>query len=163
MGGRCQLVGVVTEVEFDVAEALSIRGIDEFLDQLAEGPFGGGPQLVHQGLDAHFTFFRGLRSSRRVEVQHGCHLAVEAVGRNGFPMLPTAYPEGRHSPPNFVNRTPKGSDGRNCLEGAVPFLQVNVCRSRGSTAIRSVFQPVLSLKSPESGAGTRKNGTAPLP
>jgi hypothetical protein len=59
VGGRRELVGVVAEAEFDVAEELPVGGIDEGLGHGAEGRVGGGPQLVHQGPDARFTVFRG--------------------------------------------------------------------------------------------------------
>jgi hypothetical protein len=52
-------VGVAAEAELDVAEELRVGGIDEFLGHLAEGPLGGGAQLVHQGADAGFAAFGG--------------------------------------------------------------------------------------------------------
>jgi hypothetical protein len=54
-----EAVGVVAEAEFDVAEELSVGGIDECLGHVAEGLVGGRPQLVHQGADAAFAVFRG--------------------------------------------------------------------------------------------------------
>jgi hypothetical protein len=43
VGGSRELVGVVTEAEFDVAEKLSVGDIHERLGHLAEGLVGGGP------------------------------------------------------------------------------------------------------------------------
>jgi hypothetical protein len=59
VGASRELVGVVAEADFDVAEELSVGGVDECLGHAAEGHVGGGPQLVHQGADAGFTVFRG--------------------------------------------------------------------------------------------------------
>jgi hypothetical protein len=59
VSGSRELVGVVAEAEFDVAEELSVGGIDERLGHLAEGLVGGGSQLVHEGADARFTVFGG--------------------------------------------------------------------------------------------------------
>ena len=59
MGGGGQVVGAVAEAEFDRAEQLPVRGIEEVFGHAAEGLFGGGPQLVHEGADVGFTVFRG--------------------------------------------------------------------------------------------------------
>jgi len=59
VGGGGEVVGVVAEAEFDVAEELSVGRVHECLGHAAEGLVGGGPQLLHQGADAGFTAFRG--------------------------------------------------------------------------------------------------------
>jgi len=59
MGGGGELVGVVAEAEFDVAEELPVGGIDEILGHLAQGRIGGGPQSLQEGADARFTVFGG--------------------------------------------------------------------------------------------------------
>ena len=59
MGGGGEVVGVVAEAEFDVAQELAVGGIDEGLGHLAQGLFGRRSQLVHQGADAAFAVFRG--------------------------------------------------------------------------------------------------------
>jgi len=38
---------------------LSVGGIDEIFGHLAEGLFGSGAQLVHEGADAGFAVFGG--------------------------------------------------------------------------------------------------------
>src|SRR5262249_44510679 len=111
MGSGGEGVGVVAEAEFDIVEELAIGGIDEGLRHVAEGAVGGGPQLRHQGADARFTVFRGGGRGWSAEVQHGCHLAVEAAGAYEFRTLPTAYPDGRHFPPNFLNGAPNEAEG----------------------------------------------------
>ena len=60
MDGGGELVGVVAQSAFDVAQQLSIGDIDEFLGHLAEGRVGRWPQLVHQRLDTGFTIFRDI-------------------------------------------------------------------------------------------------------
>jgi len=42
VGGSSEFVGVVAKAEFDVAEQLSVGGIDEILGHPAKGLFGGG-------------------------------------------------------------------------------------------------------------------------
>ena len=59
MGRGGEPVGVVAQAELGVAEELPVGGIDEFLGHLAEGLFGGGAQLVHQGADTSFAVLRG--------------------------------------------------------------------------------------------------------
>ena len=59
MSGSRQRAGVVAEAEFDVAEELSVGGIDERLGHLAEGLVGGGSQLVPEGAEARFTVCGG--------------------------------------------------------------------------------------------------------
>lgn len=59
MGGGGEVVGVVAEADFDIAEELAVGGINKFLGHVAQGLFGGGPQLVQQGVDAAFTVLRG--------------------------------------------------------------------------------------------------------
>jgi hypothetical protein len=59
VGSSGEFVGVVAKAEFDVTEQLSVGNIDEVLGHLAEGLFGGGPQLVHHGADAGFAVFWG--------------------------------------------------------------------------------------------------------
>jgi hypothetical protein len=59
VGGRREAVGVVTQAEFEVAEELSVGGIDEFLGPAPQGRLGGGPQLVQEGLDTGLTIFGG--------------------------------------------------------------------------------------------------------
>jgi hypothetical protein len=59
VGGGREFMGVVAEAEFDATEELAVGGIDEVLDHLAEGLFGGGPELVHHGADACFAVFWG--------------------------------------------------------------------------------------------------------
>ena len=52
-------MGAVAQVQFDAAEELAVGGIDELFGHLSQGLFGGGPQLLDEGLDAGFAVFRG--------------------------------------------------------------------------------------------------------
>ncbi len=59
VGERRELVGLVAAAQLDVAKQLAIGGVHESGGHLTQGCFGGGPQLLHQGLDAPFAVFGG--------------------------------------------------------------------------------------------------------
>jgi hypothetical protein len=52
-------VGAVAQTQFDLAEELSVGGIDEVFGHLAQQCFRGGPELVDEAANARFTFFPG--------------------------------------------------------------------------------------------------------
>lgn len=80
-----ELVGLVAEGDFDVAEQLVIGDIDESLGHLSGGLFQAREDLLGEFLNASFAVIRGLQRLRIVGVQHGCHLTVKDEGPEEFP------------------------------------------------------------------------------
>jgi hypothetical protein len=64
VGGGSELLAGVAEFVFDGAEELRVGLIDEGLGHDAEGAFGGGAELLDEGLDAGFTIISGRMSGR---------------------------------------------------------------------------------------------------
>jgi hypothetical protein len=89
VGGGGEGVSVVAEFVLQGAEELGVGDIDESLGHLPEGGLGGGAQLGQEFLEAGFAVFNALCCGRNRSVQHGCDLAVTAMGQKGFPTTPT--------------------------------------------------------------------------
>ena len=76
MGGGGQVVGLVAEGEFQLAEELPVGAIDQGLRHPAGGLLEVGAELLQEGADPRFAVIGGSRRGRRRLRQHGCGPAV---------------------------------------------------------------------------------------
>jgi hypothetical protein len=72
VGGGGQVVGLVAQGEFQLAEQLGVGAIDEGLRHPARGPLDVGAELLQEGVDPTFTVIGGGGRGRRRLRQHGC-------------------------------------------------------------------------------------------
>lgn len=59
MGRGGQVVGLVAEGEFQIAEESRLGAIDQGLRHPARGPLDVGAELIHEGQDPRFTVIGG--------------------------------------------------------------------------------------------------------
>ena len=76
MGGGGQIVGLVAQGEFQLAEELGVGAIDQGLRHPACGPLDVGAQLIQEAADPSFTVIGGGGRGRKRLRQHGCGPAV---------------------------------------------------------------------------------------
>ena len=76
VGGGGQVVGLVAEGEFQLAEELGVGAIDQGLRHPVRGPLDVGAELIQEGADSSFAVVGDGRRGRRRLRQHGCGPAV---------------------------------------------------------------------------------------
>jgi hypothetical protein len=76
MGGGGQVVGLVAQGEFQLAEQPRVGAIDQRLRHPTCDPLDEGAELLHEGADPTFTVIGGVERRRRGLRQHGCGPAV---------------------------------------------------------------------------------------
>ena len=76
MGGGGQVVGLIAEGQFQVAEELGVGAVDQGFGHAAHGLLDVGAEPIQEGADPRFTVIGGGGRRRRRLRQHGCGPAV---------------------------------------------------------------------------------------